>query len=140
MIMLKPPFRAEDMQGFYKKVLRGHYPKVANSYSSELANVVRSLIQVSPHQRPSCERILGMASVVKWGTRLWEEDNIDDFESFLLRTIKVPKNLGYLTERLPQANYKRNFNEKKSLTVEAISGKGMKRNRSDDQMQRLKEE
>ena len=25
---LKPPFRAEDMEGLYKKVCRGFYPKI----------------------------------------------------------------------------------------------------------------
>lgn len=26
MITLKPPFTAEDMQGLYRKVIKGHYP------------------------------------------------------------------------------------------------------------------
>ena len=25
---LKPPFRADDMEGLYKKVIRGFYPKI----------------------------------------------------------------------------------------------------------------
>jgi len=29
MITLKPPFRADDMQGLYKKVIKGHYPKLS---------------------------------------------------------------------------------------------------------------
>ena len=41
MVMLKPPFRAEDMQGLYKKVLRGVYPKISDSYSKSLHFVVR---------------------------------------------------------------------------------------------------
>jgi NIMA (never in mitosis gene a)-related kinase len=28
MTTLKPPFRAEDMAGLYKKVIRGYYPKI----------------------------------------------------------------------------------------------------------------
>ena len=28
MITLHPPFRADDMQGLFKKVLRGHYPRI----------------------------------------------------------------------------------------------------------------
>jgi NIMA (never in mitosis gene a)-related kinase len=28
MITLKPPFRAEDMHGLYKRVLKGVYPKI----------------------------------------------------------------------------------------------------------------
>lgn len=28
MITLKPPFRSEDMEGLYKKVIRGIYPRI----------------------------------------------------------------------------------------------------------------
>ncbi len=33
MITLKPPFWAEDMQGLYKKVLKGQYPKINVKFS-----------------------------------------------------------------------------------------------------------
>ena len=33
MTTLKPPFRAEDMEGLYKKVTRGFYPKIPSHYS-----------------------------------------------------------------------------------------------------------
>lgn len=33
MITLKPPFRADDMQGLYKRVLKGAYSKIPSSYS-----------------------------------------------------------------------------------------------------------
>jgi len=33
MTTLKPPFRAEDMNGLYKKVVRGYYPKIPTIYS-----------------------------------------------------------------------------------------------------------
>lgn len=43
-ITLKPPFRAEDMQGLYKKVLKGIYPKIPNLYSADLAHLVKTLL------------------------------------------------------------------------------------------------
>jgi NIMA (never in mitosis gene a)-related kinase len=64
-ITLKPPFRADDMQGLYKKVLRGVYPKIPNVYSTDLANLVKALIQVTPQMRPGCERILEMPIIRK---------------------------------------------------------------------------
>lgn len=64
-ITLKPPFRAEDMQGLYKKVLRGIYPKIPSTYSQELSQMIRSLLQVSPQLRPSCEKILEMPVIKK---------------------------------------------------------------------------
>ena len=51
---LKPPFRAEDMEGLYKKVLKGYYPRIPTHYSQDLSNVIRALLQVSPNLRPSC--------------------------------------------------------------------------------------
>lgn len=48
------PFRAEDMEGLYKKVIKGYYPKIAPIYSTDLNNVIRALLQVSPHLRPTC--------------------------------------------------------------------------------------
>ena len=40
MITLKPPFRADDMQGLYKKVLKGVYNKIPSQFSNDLAHVV----------------------------------------------------------------------------------------------------
>ena len=54
MITLKPPFRAEDMASLYKKVLKGVYPKIPNVYSQDLAMLVKHLLNVSPHLRPTC--------------------------------------------------------------------------------------
>lgn len=54
MITLKPPFRAPDMQGLYRKVLKGNYHKIPRSYSQDLAATVRSLLQVLPQMRPTC--------------------------------------------------------------------------------------
>ncbi len=51
---LKPPFRAEDMEGLYKKVVRGLYPKIPSHFSQDLCNVIRALLQVQPNLRPSC--------------------------------------------------------------------------------------
>ena len=47
-VTLKPPFRADDMQGLYKKVLKGIYPKIPNNFSSDLAHLVKTLVQVNP--------------------------------------------------------------------------------------------
>ena len=54
MITLKPPFRAQDMESLYKKVLKGIYPKISNTYSQDLGTVVKHLLQISPTLRPTC--------------------------------------------------------------------------------------
>lgn len=101
---LKPPFRAEDMQGLYKKVLRGIYPKIPNIFSNDLAQTIKYLVQVAPQMRPSCDKILEMPIVRKKIEKLFPNDIFEDqnAELNLLSTIRVPKNLLYLTDRLPK--------------------------------------
>ena len=60
MTTLKPPFRAEDMEGLYKKVIRGYYQRIPSQFSQDLSNVIRSLLQVSPHLRPTCGKTLNI--------------------------------------------------------------------------------
>lgn len=108
MTTMKPPFRAEDMEGLYKKVVKGSYPKIPATYSQELNNVIKAMLQVNPIMRPSSDKILQSSIIVKKG----EELNIDPSETAssinqLLKTIRMPKNLHYLTDRLPRPNYMR---------------------------------
>ncbi|CAD8180687.1 unnamed protein product [Paramecium octaurelia] len=103
MTTLKPPFRAEDMSGLYKKVVKGFYPKIPTIYSQDLSNVIRALLQVQPHLRPSCDKILQLQSIVN---RLDDKVLVEEEGAkFLLQTIRVPRNMHYLTDRLPKPNY-----------------------------------
>ena len=43
-VALKPPFRAETMEGLYEKVLKGVYPKIPSIYSKELSKLLKSLL------------------------------------------------------------------------------------------------
>ena len=58
MITLKPPFRAQDMQSLYRKVLKGVYQKIPTTYSPDLSAIVKHLLQVSSHLRPTCSTYL----------------------------------------------------------------------------------
>lgn len=45
MAALKPPFRAQNMEGLYKKVLKGIYPRINQKvYSEDLASVIKSML------------------------------------------------------------------------------------------------
>jgi len=55
--------------------------------------------------RPSCEKILEMPSIRKRIEKLFPQDEFYDSNSSLLNTIRVPKNLLYLTDRLPKPSY-----------------------------------
>jgi NIMA (never in mitosis gene a)-related kinase len=106
-VTLKPPFRAEDMQGLYKKVLKGVYPKIPGVFSNDLATIIKYMVQVEPSTRPDCDSILDMAIIKKRIQKLFPDDFLyeSDSKMNLLSTIRVPKNLLYLTDRLPKPNY-----------------------------------
>jgi NIMA (never in mitosis gene a)-related kinase len=55
MCALVPPFRADDMQGLYKKVIKGKYPRIPDHFSQEMATVIKFMLQISPTYRPSCD-------------------------------------------------------------------------------------
>jgi NIMA (never in mitosis gene a)-related kinase len=58
MITLRPPFRAENMEGLYNKVIKGQFNKIPDRYSNDLSEIVKLLIQVQPDSRPSCGNII----------------------------------------------------------------------------------
>lgn len=58
MITLRPPFRAENMEGLYNKVIKGQFNKIPERYSSDLSEIISLLIQVNPEQRPSCGKLI----------------------------------------------------------------------------------
>ena len=55
---LQPPFKAQDMDGLFKKVLKGIYPKIPTQYSEEVNKMLKRLITVNPNHRPNCDQIL----------------------------------------------------------------------------------
>lgn len=56
MVTLKPPFRAQNMEGLYKKVIKGVYPRINNDlFSEDISIMVKSLLQVNPELRPNCD-------------------------------------------------------------------------------------
>jgi NIMA (never in mitosis gene a)-related kinase len=57
-LTLLPPFRAKDMQGLHKKVTQGTFDDPPDTYSTELIDIIKSMIKVNPKDRPSCEELL----------------------------------------------------------------------------------
>ena len=55
MTALSPPFTARDMKGLYQRVIKGVYPKIPGSYTSDLSGMIASTLQVDPKKRPSAE-------------------------------------------------------------------------------------
>jgi NIMA (never in mitosis gene a)-related kinase len=49
----KPPFTATDIQGLYRKICAGVFPKIPNHYSNELSDIINSMLKLNPALRPS---------------------------------------------------------------------------------------
>ena len=48
LINLKLPFRARDMEDLFKKVSRGYYSRINKSYSDNLSEILKYMIQINP--------------------------------------------------------------------------------------------
>jgi NIMA (never in mitosis gene a)-related kinase len=49
MAALKPPFRASDMEGLFKKVCGGGYDPLPKIYSNDLNIIISELLQLNPN-------------------------------------------------------------------------------------------
>ena len=58
MASLKPPFRAEDKEGLYRKVLLGDYKPLPAVFSADLGAAIALILQVNPQRRPDAGRRL----------------------------------------------------------------------------------
>ncbi|CAK69897.1 unnamed protein product (macronuclear) [Paramecium tetraurelia] len=90
MCALKPPFRAKDMDSLYKSVLRGQYQPIPVIYSQELVQLIKSMMQVQPSNRPDSDKLLQFSFIQK-KAKLYGIPLInDEIEDDLLKTIKWP--------------------------------------------------
>ena len=48
MIQLRPPFKAPDMKGLYKKVITVDYPPISSKYSGDLSGTLKAMLQLTP--------------------------------------------------------------------------------------------
>jgi NIMA (never in mitosis gene a)-related kinase len=100
LITFSPPFQAEDMQGLFKKVVKGNYPKIPKTFSKDLNNLIKSMLQVNPNSRPGCAELLSMPIILSRSKRLCPAIYIEQMDKTekppnqcdsLLKTIYVPK-------------------------------------------------
>jgi NIMA (never in mitosis gene a)-related kinase len=119
MLALHPPFRAENMEKLYNKVIQCQYGKISERYSDDIKEIIKLLLKVKTKDRPTCAQIL-KHPLVKKRLEFFQaqagNDNIDidDMEEgVLLRTIRIPSNLLCLSDKLPEANYENPFKQRK---------------------------
>ena len=110
MLTLSPPFTGNSMDDLYQKVIKGKFNKIDDKYSFDIWELLKKLLKVNPKERPDCNEILKMSSVmkrielIKYG---YEKYFCDNENNKLLKTIRVPENLNFLKDKLPKANYEK---------------------------------
>ena len=57
---LKPPFDAPSIHMLSMKIVRGVYSPIPTSFSSEIKNLIKLMLDISPTRRPDVNRILAM--------------------------------------------------------------------------------
>ena len=64
-LMLKTPFRAQSMEGLYRKVMKGKYPEISKQYSNKFDFIISNMLQLKPEDRPTTDDILKLPEVVE---------------------------------------------------------------------------
>ena len=83
-LMLKTPFRAETMEGLFRKVMKGKYPEISKKYSNKFDYVISWMLQLKPEERPNTEDILKLPEIV---------DKIEELKIFpLYNNINIQNN------------------------------------------------
>lgn len=66
LITLKTPFKAVDLEGLFKKVIRGSYNRIPPNFSTDLSVLIKSLLKVNSDQRPSCcKEYINLAEILE---------------------------------------------------------------------------
>ena len=120
MFTLHPPFRAKDMEQLYKTVIKGQYKKIGDKYSQDMNVIIDFLLKVNPKDRPNCDDILKHPLVKKrlefFQAEAGETEDLNNMdEGVLLRTIRIPKNIIFLSDNLPEKNYEKAKSHSKAM-------------------------
>ncbi|OMJ67939.1 hypothetical protein SteCoe_34764 [Stentor coeruleus] len=99
-VTLKPPFRADDMKGLYRKIIKGEYCPIPKVYSNDLSNLIEGMLQVDPSYRFTCDQILSLPLIGKY-----IDNKTEGSENVLMQTIKFHKKFSLISRNLPEANY-----------------------------------
>ena len=142
MITLRPPFRAQNMEGLYNKVIKGQFNRIPDRFSNELFEIVKLLIQINTDSRPSCDEILKNPIVQKrieyFKSFTGEQENED---KALLQTIRIPKNLLFLSDKLPKPNYSKHMRSSSNGVSDKLNMKNYRSfsKKSDYEIKEIKE-
>ncbi len=98
---LKPPFRGISLEDLYQNVLKGKYEPIPSIYSKELSQVIGIMLQVRTDLRPDVNKLIVNPLIIK----KIDYSTLDakDAENLnMLNTIKLPKNIKEINQKLPK--------------------------------------
>ena len=115
-----PPFKANDMQGLYRKVVAGRYTPLPSQYSGDMTQAIAAMLQVEPVIRPNCDKLLALPCITKNINTGVKKPHSQSAGS-LLQTIKIPRNFAALSKDLPESNYAGDRQRRRDMSVPAES-------------------
>lgn len=116
---LKPPFRASNMEKLYRQIQRCQFDKIPSKYSDDLSTLISQCLQLNPNSRPNCDQLLKHPGILKRLEKYqfqlaslqkrsqYSSSSVNQINSnSLFNTIRIPKNLKLLQEKLPRPSYR----------------------------------
>ena len=109
---LKPPFRGTNIKELRENIKKGIYEPIQNVYSNDLKNIISLMLRQNPNERPTAKELLNGEIVqnkikeYKLGNK-FNDINNEGFNG-LIGTIKMPKNLEEINNKLPNNKYNNN--------------------------------
>lgn len=100
------PFEGNSIQELYRKIDRGIVSKIPSRYSRELYNMIKLCLTRDQKRRPTVAQLLRHPIVrQKMQERNMELVKHEGGLNQLMNTIKLPKNMDLLINRLPKKKY-----------------------------------
>ena len=104
---LKPPFQGTGMKDLFNRISKGEFERIPKCYSNELYEIIKHCLKINANDRPTCDEIFNYQVIrERFPEEITKERVISKAQ--LLNTIKMPRNLQGLREKLPKPNYQLN--------------------------------
>ena len=106
---LKPPFRGKNIKELRDNINRGIYEPIQKVYSNDLQNIISLMLRQNPNERPTAKELLygeilqNKIREYKLGNKFNDINN--EGINGLIATIKMPKNLEEINNKLPNNKY-----------------------------------
>lgn len=117
MCMLKPPFRAENAEGLYKKIQTGVYDKISSIYTKALSDFIAKCLTLDQKKRSSAKELLALPVMLELKENIAVLDSCEVDE--MMGTIKFPPNLKALNQNLPKPKYDTDAKQKSMKIIES---------------------